>query len=589
MAAGAAIYAKECAPCHGDRGLGDGPMAAQLQDKPAPLAAPEVARAATPLGWFEVITNGRMAKFMPPFSKKLDDQQRWQVTAYALTLGTNTAETQAGQAVYEANCTQCHGPTGGANALINFSDPAQMAKLALNDLTAVVAAGRGRMPAFQGQLSDAEILAASVYARSLALGAPLAASAPAATQAVAETTPSAASTPGTENTPVAGTTPGTESTPAAATTPGAALGKFSGEVQGGPGTVLPADLSVKLRGFEHESTSGTFNEASSQTGQVSNGAFTFQDVPIVTGRIYVAEVEYAGIPYQTEPLTAENGKAAFAFPPLTVYDTNQDLNQLTLEQVHYFFEAPANGQIAVSQVYVLTNSTDKAILVEMKGQDIPFITFPAGAQNINFQDAGMGGAFIGVKNGFIVPPSTEKYGIVAAFSLPYQNQLEYAQDFKLKVANISVIVPDGMKVEGPGFGAGQTASMGAQGGNFQSYNYVPTDQKLAFTLSGGSGSTGAPAQNSTTQTIIYILGGVGIVLILVGGWLFWRDRRKSAADEVDDEDDADSDQDEAPVEATDDLLDAIVALDDQFKAGKIPEAAYQQRRAELKAQLKARL
>jgi len=34
-------------------------------------------------------------------------------------------------------------------------------------------------------------------------------------------------------------------------------------------------------------------------------------------------------------------------------------------------------------------------------------------------------------------------------------------------------------------------------------------------------------------------------------------------------------------------MDAIVALDDQYKAGNITESAYKDRRAELKAKLKA--
>ena len=36
-------------------------------------------------------------------------------------------------------------------------------------------------------------------------------------------------------------------------------------------------------------------------------------------------------------------------------------------------------------------------------------------------------------------------------------------------------------------------------------------------------------------------------------------------------------------------MEAIIALDDLHRAGKIPESAYQQRRAELKEQLRSRL
>ena len=49
------------------------------------------------------------------------------------------------------------------------------------------------------------------------------------------------------------------------------------------------------------------------------------------------------------------------------------------------------------------------------------------------------------------------------------------------------------------------------------------------------------------------------------------------------------DQLEMPVEdleSPEALLDAIVALDDLYQAGELPEAAYQQRRAELKERLR---
>jgi hypothetical protein len=36
-------------------------------------------------------------------------------------------------------------------------------------------------------------------------------------------------------------------------------------------------------------------------------------------------------------------------------------------------------------------------------------------------------------------------------------------------------------------------------------------------------------------------------------------------------------------------MDAILALDDQYQSGELPDAAYQQRRAELKEQLREAL
>jgi hypothetical protein len=46
---------------------------------------PEVARPASPAQWYTTVTRGNMDRFMPPFAS-LNDQERWDVVAYAMTL-----------------------------------------------------------------------------------------------------------------------------------------------------------------------------------------------------------------------------------------------------------------------------------------------------------------------------------------------------------------------------------------------------------------------------------------------------------------------------------------------------------------------
>ena len=51
----------------------------------------------------------------------------------------------------------------------------------------------------------------------------------------------------------------------------------------------------------------------------------------------------------------------------------------------------------------------------------------------------------------------------------------------------------------------------------------------------------------------------------------------------------DEDETEEDEEDVDTLIDAIAALDDLHKAGNLPTAAYQQRRAEMKERLRKRM
>ena len=57
------IYAEKCAPCHGDRGLGDGPDAARLPNPVAAIGSPEVARKSIPAEWARIIRDGKMDRF----------------------------------------------------------------------------------------------------------------------------------------------------------------------------------------------------------------------------------------------------------------------------------------------------------------------------------------------------------------------------------------------------------------------------------------------------------------------------------------------------------------------------------------------
>jgi hypothetical protein len=63
---------------------------------------------------------------------------------------------------------------------------------------------------------------------------------------------------------------------------------------------------------------------------------------------------------------------------------------------------------------------------------------------------------------------------------------------------------------------------------------------------------------------------------------FFRLRAAQGRDEL-----AEAEGESGESETIDSLLDAILTLDDLHQAGKLPEEAYQQRRADLKAQLKA--
>ena len=188
--------------------------------------------------------------------------------------------------------------------------------------------------------------------------------------------------------------------------------------------------------------------------------------------------------------------------------------------------------------------------------------------------------------GLAIPPSHNSYGLLAFTTLPKKEKYDIAQQFILPVASYTVFLPAGVTAS-----SSSLTDQGAQ--NIQNFNFqVYTTQNVAagetvkYSVSGqpkvtasDSGAT-TPAANTSTKTNqgVLIGGGLlGIALIAAGGWLFWRDRKRGE-EEVEEE--------TQEFESSEDVLDAIVALDDLHRAGKISDEAYQKRRAELKDILK---
>ena len=81
---GKALWSKNCESCHGKKGLGDGPKAAQLKTEPNSFAVADV-QSQSDGSLFYKISTGRGD--MPNFKKKLEgDDDVWNLVNYIRTL-----------------------------------------------------------------------------------------------------------------------------------------------------------------------------------------------------------------------------------------------------------------------------------------------------------------------------------------------------------------------------------------------------------------------------------------------------------------------------------------------------------------------
>jgi len=92
----------------------------------------------------------------------------------AAALGTTAFAQNSGADIYKAKCQSCHGAEGTPNPGIAkvmgvkpVSDPS-VKSLSEAQMIADTTDGKGKMPAFKGKLTDAQIKASVDYFRSLA-------------------------------------------------------------------------------------------------------------------------------------------------------------------------------------------------------------------------------------------------------------------------------------------------------------------------------------------------------------------------------------------------------------------------------------
>jgi mono/diheme cytochrome c family protein len=579
---GRIIYAEKCAACHGETGMGDGEQGIQLGVTVPAFGLPEIANPATMAEWYTVVTRGRMDRLMPPFAS-LNDQERWDVVAYAMSLHTTEEQISKGQEIFEANCTGC--------STDFFKDQSRMSAISAVDLARIVKQGNDVIPPFGTDLSDDDMWAVAAYLRSLSFD-----TAPAVVEAPASTaTPEAASV---TEAPVAtdAGTPSAEITPAATEETAMVIeptvvfadgfGTVSGTIDNQTGIDLPSDQKVTLRAFDHgtDPSAGPQEVAAIEGTVNADGSYSFTNVEMPDRRIFIAEVEVEGIQVQSDFVIVEAGTSSITLPPLVLHAMTEDTSLLVVDEVRMFVEY-TDTEIQVFSVYSFRNPTDKTIVVELKdGGDIPFIKTPEGTINGGYEALQDSEPFVNTDKGLAIPPSDGSYGLLGYSTTPIQDEFEIGQEFALPATSYAVFLPEGVTAEGE-----RLTSQGMQalqGFNFETYVVanVPAGEIVKFTISGTpketSEETTDPAVNNN-QNLLIGAGAIGIALIIAGAWLYLRDRR--SVEETDEDGEEDEEQE---FDSSEDVLDAIVALDDLHRAKKITDEAYQKRRAELKDILK---
>lgn len=579
-AQGAQDFAEKCAPCHGEIGLGDGSISSRSAVPVAAIGTAEIARVATPVEWYILVAEGDLERGMPPFNS-LTDRQKWDVIAYIYQLSVTPEELALGEDVYVENCASCHGESGqgdGPQAAqlsavpTDFTEQQVMARLSAEMMFETISNGiGGLMPGFS-QLDQAERWALTSYLRSFSY-------AKTAGAVSAEPTSTASSSLPTVEVKLEATEQVTS------TTPSASFGVVTVDLINGSGGPLPPKTPVTLYGFDN-----MLNVFSTTLTTNSAGVYLFANVEMVPGRAFIASADYQGGTYGSDVVVAEGDLDELSLQ-VVVYESSSDISQLVMDRAHIFFEFTQEGVVQVVEVFIISNPTEYAIVSKETGGAVVSFQLPEEAVGLQFQDGILGERYLQIPGGFAdtvtIQPGTGQYQVVYAYNMLYDDELEFSQPMTLDTSAVVIMLPDiGVKVKGENISDDGLRDM--QGTAYRIYTAtgLQAGSPLEFSLSGKVRTGGqVVTTNSSSSTIAIGLGVFGLALVGAGVWLYLRNRKQQAAELPDELEVVEQTASESQREDPTTLIDAIIALDDQYKAGKIPEEAYMQRRDELKQRL----
>jgi mono/diheme cytochrome c family protein len=540
------LYQQNCAPCHGDLGKGDGPVAAQAAFKPTDFTAPTWWPDKTPQQLFDVTKEGRLERQMPPWKNRMTDAEIWDTVFFVWSLHTSAEEYNTGEQIYAARCASCHGKDGkGSTGINDLTGLATTVSRSQQDWDQVLVRGKDGHPVFS-DLSENDRAAVLEYARTFSYRSPY-----------------------------------------AKTLPG--KGVVSGVVTNGtPGGGSVAGLTVTLHSFE----GGTEGE-SKTTVTDDQGRFRFEGVNTEPDLSYAVVVNYKDLPYASEILAFPDEVTDLSLP-VEVYETTEDGSGVHIERAHFIVDFEQNN-LLIGELYFFSNDKDRTFIgtKDEAGRMVVLrFTLPQGAMNLDIDGGILGGRFIPTANGFAdtlpLPPGQGSRQILFRYNLPYSTpSLRLLREINYDVANVNLLVADrGVEVTSP-----QASLQGTRGTQDTTYlNYVGSNLRAGQFLElnfarlprGGSSASTAITNSSTVLAI-----GLGAGTLLMAGLLAYGLilRRPSSALPATGEVPVVISAGKELVAQRRRLVAAIARLDDEYEAGKIGEEAYQRRRAKLKAQL----
>jgi mono/diheme cytochrome c family protein len=525
---GQQLYQQYCASCHS---ISDGSAAPHL-------ISVDWLKQTTPADMYRYVTRGNSSEGMPAYAS-LTSNDRWDIVAYLLSLISPVSEVSGTQLTYQNMCSACHGVTGqgeGTQALsqdIQVSDWQQDPLLidsSNETLYEAIRSGNAHgMGTFAVMLSEAKIWALVNQVRTLSIQG------------------------GNQS-----TSGGNETSPLVTDT-NEGFFTFSGKVSNGSGGTLENLSAVQLDIVQNNQILYTMT-----TSVLADGTFQFVLVPLSSRWNYMAHINYGGVIYKSGRLLGQSIVAdASENEDIVVYDPVYETSALQAESLHVLISFDSENSVHVAQSFLISNPS--AFTVSPLETASPVLVFPisSSAQNLSFA-ASQESEFLKLTQGIlgdwqpILPGSVHQ--VMFEYDLPFDDEQDFVFYTPVSVSSAMVMVETGSQ------------PINCTGMQVSSHSEMMKSAAVQmFTAEDVQAESKINLHCFNKQSILpNLLGGIALMLVLIGVAVAAYFVRQKAIRR----------SQQGKVKRTA-LLDAIITLDDQFKAGEISAEVYQAKREEL--------
>lgn len=363
------------------------------------------------------------------------------------------------------------------------------------------------------------------------------------------------------------------------------------------GAAVPANQSVTLQIYDNRQ----FTQQLTAQADAA-GAYQFTGLSTSDTLSYTVATVYNGIPYESDPVGFTAGVITLE-ADLAIYETSESDAALSTSRLHAFIDFVDDRTLQVTELYILNNDSDRVFIgtpvhLTSTARATLRFTLPAGATNLRLREGIVGEDVIATATGFVttlpIYPGLNQF--LFAYDLPFTRpNFKFERVLDYSPVSTSILIADqGQRVSSPNLET--RPKVPAQMGNYYHLAGTNLERGTALVIE----MTGIPDRlvptvediatpeqtTPDTRTLGVILLAASLVLGALALGMALR-QRAAIAPAIRETSTLRPATPAVTADRRQRLIDELATLDDDFEAGRIPEADYRRLRQEKKAQLLA--